>query len=135
MDHRAIAGPDLEGLHPSGLGEAERDDDELVLEGPLGGDLECLRHLEDQLGLADGPALLELPRWWRLGRIAFGDAGIHPGQERADLGVAQPAIVRESVHVGIREQPPAVGVHECLVPGLVVHWTGSPHSLSTLIDE
>ena len=72
MDHRAIAGPDLEGLYPPGLGEAERDDDELVLEHPLGGDLEWLRHLEDQLGLADGPALLELPRRWRLGRIAFG---------------------------------------------------------------
>jgi hypothetical protein len=80
MDHRAIAGPDLEGLYPPGLGEAERDDDELVLERPLGGDLEWLRHLEDQVGLADGPALLELPRRRRLGRIAFGGAGLHPGQ-------------------------------------------------------
>ena len=90
--HAAVRlGDDLHPLHVAVLGQPRVDDLGRVEVGALGGNLEALLHLDDEVGLAVGPLVerRELEGRRRVGGVAAGGAGRDPVDDGGDLGVAQ----------------------------------------------
>ena len=91
----AVAGPDLDRLHPLRFGEVGRDVEVLVLDRAFGRQLVRLGHFEDRVRLAERPALGESGHWRHVLRIPFRRAAVRPLGQGVLLGGGQPALVEE----------------------------------------
>src|SRR5215471_213045 len=95
MDDASVAGPDFSGLHPFVFIEVRRDSDIHVRYDAVGWNLDFFWHLDNRLGLADGPALDELRGSGQISGVAFRSPLIDPGRNSVDFFLAQAAIIQE----------------------------------------
>src|SRR5262249_45177686 len=78
MDDASVAGPDFSGLHPLVFAEVRRHSDVHVGYDPVGRDLDFFGHLDNRIGLADGPTLDELRNSGQISGVAFRSSLINP---------------------------------------------------------
>src|SRR5579884_905212 len=93
MHHFTRAGTDVDGCYPLVLGEMEWQDEIAVDVRPIGGHVEGPVHGDDQVRLAEIPALWELRYLGEFLGIALGHAVFYPALEQGNLPVAQAALV------------------------------------------
>ena len=74
--------PHLDRLNPFRFGEVRRDVEVLVLDHAVGRNLVLLLHLEDDVRLADGPAVRVDRRRRQVLRVALRRAGVRPRDQR-----------------------------------------------------
>ncbi len=96
VDDAAIPRPHLDPLDPLVLGEAGGEDDVLVGDGAGCRHLELDRHLEDDVGRTDAPAVAPLDRRRRVLGVTLRPAALRPSHQRVDLGWRQGAVVGEA---------------------------------------
>src|SRR5262249_6028722 len=115
----------LRGLDPFVFLEARVNDEVLIahlarcryFERPVG-------HVHDLLWLTDLPADGELLRWWQIGFVAFGRAGLDPAADEQLVAVAQARVVDEMAIFRIR----VPGRHALLIDNFADHF-GPTHDL------
>ena len=85
VDRRLRAGDVLDSDDVAVLGEAGGDDEGAVDVVAAGRDLEGLGHLDDEVGLAELPAVVVLLGGRCVGGVALGGAGGDPGPDAVEL--------------------------------------------------
>src|SRR5262249_44818854 len=95
MHHLTRAGPQLDGRHPSVLREVEPQHEIADHVWPVRWHVKRPVHGDDQVRLAEIPALLELRQLREHPWVALRHAGLHPAAEQADLMVTEAPLIPE----------------------------------------
>ena len=101
VDDPPVAGAELVGRDPGVFLQVGRHGDVGVGHGAVGGHRERLEHREDQIGLADGPALGELGHLGQVGVVAARRSAVDPRRDQVDLVLRQAHVVLVGAHAGI----------------------------------
>ena len=112
VDDAPVAGPKLDGGNRSILLQTARDDEAAVDILAVGREGEGLGHFEDEIGLAQLPAIGELRSRRQVFGIAFFGTGVGPTGDGLDLLGGQPPLVLEvavTVHGFPRRHAPGRG--------------------------
>src|SRR5262249_13312716 len=92
MHHSAVAGLDLRRPDPFAFRETGVDQEMLV--GVVArGDVEVFTDINDDIRLAQPPALTKYRRRRQIARIALRGAGLHPGLDGLYVGLREPGVV------------------------------------------
>ena len=110
MHNASCSGTKLQGANPFAFRQVQRQHEIPIDVLALGRDFKRLRHLHNEVGLPELPALGELRRHRQLRPVAFLHALLMPRAEQRDLVVGQAAFIAE-FHVAVLRVPRR---HECL---------------------
>ena len=148
MQYLRVAGAHFGGGDPQIPVEVAFNEDELVIDGSLCGQVKVLGHFDDDVRL-DVPSVGELERGRGVVRVAFGSALVHPGNERVEVRSAQRFVIRKRMSAlwfgkpgwhlprddrGLDRLGPRAGVgkreqrHGC-------HFAGTMASLTVLLQD
>src|SRR5215471_19119608 len=95
MNYAPVARPDLGGLYPFVFAEIRRDGDVHIGYDAVGWDLDLFWHLDDHVGLADGPAFDELGRGGQVSGVAFRSSLVNPRSNCIDFFLRQVPVIQE----------------------------------------
>src|SRR5262245_49606552 len=90
-----VAGTEFGGLNPLVFGEVGGDAEVDVIVRPARVEREFFGHRKRDVRLADPPGVREIGRGRQIFRVAFLRATVNPPDDRVDLALLQPRVVRE----------------------------------------